>query len=116
MAGRRSSAVRCWAFCDVETSAIVGGVELQRIGEAEVNLSYFVFAPWRGRGIATRAAELVLEYAVTEMAASRAVIKVLEGNVASLAVVRHLNAELVGTAPSDAGGTFLVFHRQSQRI
>ena len=103
--------VRCWAICDVATAAIAGGIELHRLDENDVNLSYFVFASWRRRGIATAAAELALEYAATAMHASRAVIKVLEGNTASLAVARHLNAQLVGTMPSDAGGTFLVFHR-----
>lgn len=38
-------------------------------------------------------------------------IKVLDGNAASLAVARHLSAQPVGEAPSDAGGTFLLFHR-----
>jgi RimJ/RimL family protein N-acetyltransferase len=108
---RLGGPVRCWAICDVATAAITGGVELSQLGEREVNLSYFVFAPWRGRGIATRAAAMALAYAATEMHASRAVIKVVEGNLASLAVARHLGAQLVGTAPSDAGGTFLVFHR-----
>jgi RimJ/RimL family protein N-acetyltransferase len=103
--------VRCWAICDRATGAITGGVELRRLDENDVNLSYFVFASWRRRGIATRAAELALEYAATAMQASRAVIKVLDGNIASLAVARHLNAQFVGTTPSDAGGTHLVFHR-----
>jgi len=104
--------VRSWAICDVASAAIVGSVELQRLDEHDVNLSYSVFPPWRRRGIGTRAAELALEYAATTMAASRAIIKVLEGNVASIAVARHLGARLVDTSPSDAGGTFLVFHRQ----
>ncbi len=103
--------MRCWAICDLATAAIAGGVEVERIDESDVNLSYWVAGAWRGRGIATRAAELALDYAATEMRAARAVIKVLERNAASLAVARHLNAQLVGTAPSNAGGTFLVFHR-----
>jgi hypothetical protein len=49
------------------------------------------------------------------MNVSRVVIKVLEGNVASIGVAQHLNAQLVGTMPSDAGGTFLVFHRALSR-
>lgn len=63
---RLDGPVRCWAICDVATAAIVGGVELQRLDEHDVNLSYFVFAAWRGRGIATRAAELALDDAATE--------------------------------------------------
>lgn len=101
--------VRCWAICDRGSGAIVGGVELQRLGEDDVNLSYWVAAAWRGRGIATRAAQLALEYAAT--IGTRAVLKIVDGNAASVAVAKHLGAELVGTAASDAGGTFLVFHR-----
>lgn len=108
---RLGGPVRYWAICDTATAAIAGGVEVRRLDQHDVNLSYVVFAPWRRRGIATRAAELALGYAATEMHAARAVIKVLEGNAASLAVARHLNAQLAGTMPSDAGGTFLVFHR-----
>lgn len=102
---------RCWAICDRATGAIMGGVALRRLDQHDVNLSYWVSAAWRRRGIARRAAELALGYAATAMHASRAVIKVLDGNVASLAVAKHLDARLVGTTPSDAGGTFLVFHR-----
>jgi RimJ/RimL family protein N-acetyltransferase len=107
---RSGGPVRCWAICDVATAAIVGGVELRQLDETDVNLSYFVFAPWRRRGIAARATKLALEFALTEMNASRAIIKVLDGNLASLAVARHLGARLVGTMPSDAAGTCFVFH------
>lgn len=112
---RIAGPVRCWAICDRATGAITGGVELSQLDEPDVSLSYWVFASWRRRGIATRGAELGLEYAATSMQASRAMIKVLDGNIASLAVARHLDAQLVGTTPSDAGGTFLVFHRALSR-
>jgi RimJ/RimL family protein N-acetyltransferase len=103
--------VRCWAICSATTSAILGGVELRQLAQRDVNLSYWVIAPWRRRRIATLAARLALDYAATTMGATRAVIKVLEGNLASLSVARHLGAQLVDRVPSDAGGTLLVFHR-----
>src|SRR5688572_13104281 len=59
--------VRCWAICDVTTAAIAGGVELRQLDPGDVNLSYFVFAPWRRRGLATRAAKLALDYAAMSM-------------------------------------------------
>jgi RimJ/RimL family protein N-acetyltransferase len=108
--------VRCWAVCDRDTGAIAGGVELCRRAPDEVNLSYWLAAAWRRRGIATRAAELALDYAATAMHASRAVIEVLADNAASIAVARRLDARLVGTRRSDAGGTFLVFHRELARL
>ena len=103
--------VRCWAVCDPPTGAIAGGVELTRLNETDVNLSYWVFKPWRGRGIATRAAVLALEYAMSDMHASLAVMKVLEGNTFSLALAHTVGGQRVGTMASDAGGTFVVFHR-----
>src|SRR5687767_13237737 len=82
---RTGGPVRCWAICDVATAAIAGGVELRRLDEPhDVNLSYWVAPPWRRRGLATRAAELALGYAATAMGASRAILKILEGNAASL--------------------------------
>lgn len=108
---RLEGPVRCWAVCDSASRALVGGVELRRLDPHDVNLSYWVSAAWRRRGIATRAANLALGYAATTMLASRAVLRILDGNVASLAVAKHLNARLVGVSSSDAGGTFLVFHR-----
>ncbi len=110
-AWRSGGPVRCWAICDAATGAIAGGVELSRLDDGDVNLSYFVFAPWRRRGIATRAAELALAYAATAMGARRAVLDVLDGNAASIAVARRLGAAEVGTRPSHAGGVFRIFRR-----
>jgi RimJ/RimL family protein N-acetyltransferase len=110
---RTSGPVRHWAICDIAGSSILGGVELRRLDgpdvNPDVNLSYVVFPPARRRGIATRAARLALDHAAAEMGARAAVIKVLEGNLASLGVARRLGAVEVGRTPSDAGGTFVVF-------
>jgi RimJ/RimL family protein N-acetyltransferase len=110
-AWRTGGAVRCWAVVDTATSAIAGGVEVQRLDDRDVNLSYWVCPAWRRRGIATRAAELALVYAAANLGAARAIIKVLEDNAPSIAVARRLGAQLVGTTPSDTGATMLVFHR-----
>ena len=120
---RSGGPVRCWAIIDVATDALVGGVELSPCEhdiaalapeDRAVNLSYWVAPAWRGRGIATRACELALQYAATAMGAKRAVIKVLDINGASLVVAGRLG-QRVGTMPSDAGGTFVVFHRALDR-
>jgi RimJ/RimL family protein N-acetyltransferase len=68
-----------------------------------------IFPPYRRRGFATRASQLALEYAAQGLGATSAVIKVLDGNAASLGVARSLGAEVVGHEPSDAGGRFVVF-------
>jgi RimJ/RimL family protein N-acetyltransferase len=106
---RTGGPVRKWAICDLGSGAILGGVEIRRLSPDDVNLSYEVFPAWRRRGLASKAAQLALDYAATIMNVSYAVIKVLPENVASLGVVRHLGAVFVGTMPSDAGATFLVF-------
>jgi RimJ/RimL family protein N-acetyltransferase len=100
--------VRHWGIRPLGSDAILGGVDLRRIGDEEVNLSYLVFPPFRRRGIAVRASRLALDYAAREMGAKRIVVKMLKENEASLAVARRLGATPSGTGPSDAGGTFLI--------
>jgi RimJ/RimL family protein N-acetyltransferase len=78
------------------------------LGGHEVNLSYVVFPPARGRGLATRAARLALGYAAAEMGARATVLRILEGNGASLGVARGLGAVEAGREPSERGGTFVV--------
>jgi RimJ/RimL family protein N-acetyltransferase len=106
---RADGPVRHWAMCDAASGRIAGGVELRDLGGGEVNLSYVVFPTFRRLGLATRSARLALRYAAEVMGATAAVMKVLEANVASTAVARRLGAVENGTAPSDAGDTFLVY-------
>jgi RimJ/RimL family protein N-acetyltransferase len=106
-----SGAVRDWAVCDVATGQILGGVEIRDLGGEECNLSYVVFPQARRRGTATRASRLALRYAVSSMGSRVAILKILEGNEASLGVARKLGAMASGTEPSERGGTFLVFRR-----
>jgi RimJ/RimL family protein N-acetyltransferase len=88
---------------------LAGSVEVRDLGDGRVNLSYVIFPPYRRRGLATRASRLALEYAARVLGASSAVIKILDGNAASLGVARSLGAEVVGREQSDAGGRFVVF-------
>ena len=106
---RHEGGVRKWAICDAATGVIAGGVELRPLAPGEVNLSYEIFPPWRRRGFAAKAAALALDYAAATMGITRAKIKVLTDNHASLGVARRLGAEYVGTEPSDRGATFAVF-------
>jgi len=108
---RTGGTVRHWAICDRASGAVAGGVEIRKLEGGDVNLSYCVFAPWRRRGFATRACALALAFAVRSMGATRAIVKVLDWNEASLAVARRLGARPIGSEPSEAGGTFVVFHR-----
>jgi RimJ/RimL family protein N-acetyltransferase len=105
---RAAGPVRQWGVCMRSTGAIAGGVEVRKLGEGEVNLSYVVFPVWRRQGVATRASRLALAYARTELGATAAVMKILEGNTASLGVAQKLGAVQTGTEASEAGGRFVV--------
>ena len=105
---RSGGGVRQWGVCLRSSGVIAGGVELRLLNTGEVNLSYVVFPTWRRRGIGTRASRLALAYGNRVLGATTAVIKVLEGNDASLGVVRKLGAVEVGSEPSEAGGRFIV--------
>ena len=119
---RSGGQVRKWAITDSATGAVMGGVELRPVNSnmivggvgvcplvGHLNLSYEVFAQWRRRGFASRAARFAIGYAAKEMKASHVFLRVLPYNAASLGVARRLGAELIGTAPSPGGATYLVF-------
>ncbi|HEY1175897.1 MAG TPA: GNAT family N-acetyltransferase [Phytomonospora sp.] len=58
------------------------------LAPGQVNLAYGLYAPWRGRGIATRAVALACAYAAGE-GATQAVIRADPGNPDSSAVARR---------------------------
>jgi RimJ/RimL family protein N-acetyltransferase len=105
----RGGPVRQWGVCVRPGQELVGGVEVRDLGDGRVNLSYVIFPSFRRRGFATRASRLALDYAARVLGASSAVIKILDGNEASVGVARSLGAEVIGDEPSDAGGRFIVF-------
>lgn len=105
---RTDGVVRQWGVCLRSTRAIAGGVELRTLGGGEVNLSYVVFPSWRRLGIATRASRLALLYGTHVLGATTAVIKILDGNTASLGVACKLGAVEVGSEPTESGGRFIV--------
>jgi RimJ/RimL family protein N-acetyltransferase len=100
--------IRHWGIRPLDSDALLGGVELRRLNDEDVNLSYLVFPPFRRMGYAVRASKLALDYAAREMGAKRVVVKMLRENEVSLAVARRLGAQPTGTGPFDAGGTFLI--------
>jgi len=99
---------RHWGIRRVDSTLLLGGVDLRAIGHDEVNLSYVVFPEFRRNGVARRASRLALNYASTSMGAKTAIIKMLVGNVSSLNLALSLGARYQREEPSDAGGTFQV--------
>ena len=92
---------------DSGNGALIGGVELRRLGDRDVNLSRTGSPP---RGVVAGLPHVPLcsrSSMRLHMHASRAFLTVLEGNAASLGVAYPL-PERVGTKPSDAGQTFEV--------
>jgi ribosomal-protein-alanine N-acetyltransferase len=100
--------VRQWGIRPRESDALLGGVDLRKLDNGEVNLSYLVFPRHRRQGIAVEASRLAIDYAKREMGATRVIVKMLPEDEASLAVARQLGAKPIGTGPSDAGGTVLI--------
>jgi RimJ/RimL family protein N-acetyltransferase len=105
----REGPVRQWGVRVRPEQVLAGGVELRDLGASGVNLSYVIFPAYRRRGLATRASRLALAYAESVLGASSAVIKIVEGNEASIGVARNLGAAIVGHEPSEASGRFIVF-------
>ena len=106
---RSSGSHRHWGVRSVDSGALLGGVDLRILDLEEVNLSYVVFPPFRRQGVALRSSRQALDYAASELGASRAVIKMLPGNTASRSLAIRLGASYVGEEPSDAGSVFEVF-------
>jgi RimJ/RimL family protein N-acetyltransferase len=95
--------VRHWAICDQETGRLIGGVKL-----GAVDLSSVVFPAWRRRGMATRACRLALAYAASAMESHVAVVRVLQGDAASIALARRLGAVVTGMEVTAAGTITIV--------
>jgi RimJ/RimL family protein N-acetyltransferase len=102
--------VRHWGIRPLDSNLILGGVEVRDGGDGDrsVNLSFLVFPPYRRQGIAVEASRLALDYAVREMGATHALIKMAEENSVSLAVARRLGAIPIGTDPANPTRSFLV--------
>lgn len=62
--------------------------EMPGLAAGQVNVAYGLYPAWRGRGLATRAVNLVCAYAAAE-GATQAVIKVEPENTGSSAVARR---------------------------
>jgi len=107
---REMGPIRHWGIRPLDSMVILGGVELRAVGDGDrsVNLSYLVFPDFRRRGIAVQASRLALDYAVREMGATHALIKMARDNEISVAVARRLGAIPVGSEPVDSERSFLV--------
>jgi RimJ/RimL family protein N-acetyltransferase len=81
-----------WAvfrIVDAATDEVIGGVNL-RFGDHDIaEISYFLRASARGRGLATRAVRLVARWAIDELAIERIELRVHPENAASRRVAER---------------------------
>jgi RimJ/RimL family protein N-acetyltransferase len=78
---------RAFGIFDSASNRLAGFIEvnLARLAEPnQVNVSYGVFRPWRGQGVALRAINLMAEYLRTATAARQMVLRIAPANTASL--------------------------------
>ncbi len=86
--------------CIVVEDEVVGWVDYdtdrQWLEAGEVNVGYNVFAPYRRRGYATRAVELLVEHLGRTRTHRTATLLIHPDNAASLAVAAKLGCEVHG--------------------
>lgn len=81
-----------WAvfrIVDAATDQVVGGVNLRLCEHQIAEVSYFLRASARGRGLATRAVRLVVRWAFVELGIERIELRVHPQNVASRRVAER---------------------------
>jgi RimJ/RimL family protein N-acetyltransferase len=77
---------RAFGVFDCASNRLVGFIEvnLARVVEGQVNVSYGVFPQWRRQGVALRAINLMDEYLRTATEARQLVLRIAPANTASL--------------------------------
>ena len=83
---------------ETATDRLAGCVGIQRgldyLSLGQVNLTYAVYAVWRGRGLATRAVRLAMEIARQRGHVTQFVIRAAPDNVESIRVAERLGFKL----------------------
>jgi RimJ/RimL family protein N-acetyltransferase len=97
---------RAFGVFDARNEQLIGFTEanLEILRDpAKVNVSYGIFSPWRGRGLAGRAIDLVAEYLRSATEASEIVLRIAPGNVRSIRVAEKagfVRVGIIGIAPA----------------
>ena len=90
---------RAFGVFDCSNDQLIGFVEanLELLGNpAEVNVCYGIFSPWRGRGLAGRAIDLVAEYLRSATEARGIVLQIAPENGRSIRVAEKAGFARVG--------------------
>lgn len=97
------------AFALRVEGVLAGGCEL-RLRDGGAEMSYYVFPPFRRRGLATRAVRLACDYAFEELSLAWLELHVEPDNAASLGVARKAGFAGKGETAAD-GRRMLVLRR-----
>jgi RimJ/RimL family protein N-acetyltransferase len=89
---------------------LVGGCEVVVRVPGPASVAYWIFPPFRGRGHATRAARLLVDWAFADLGLGQVEVHVEEDNLPSLGVARGAGFEATGRR-DDRG--LLVFERRA---
>jgi RimJ/RimL family protein N-acetyltransferase len=89
---------------------LVGGCELRLQASGCGEASYWTFAPFRGRGYATRATRLLAAWAFDELGVERVELHVEPDNLASCRVAEGASFRTTGRRTADG---LLVYERQA---
>jgi RimJ/RimL family protein N-acetyltransferase len=82
---------------------LVGGCELRMRDDGAANMSYWTLAPYRRRGLATRAVRIATGYGFDTLHVTQIELQIEPGNVASLGVARCAGFTEAGTIQMSAG-------------
>jgi RimJ/RimL family protein N-acetyltransferase len=107
---RELGPLRHWGIRPLDDGRLLGAVSVEDAGDGQraVRLECLVFRPYRRRGLALAASRLALDYAVKELGATHATMRVDETNLGALAVARRLGATSVSSDPSTPRHAHLV--------
>lgn len=110
--------LRSFGIRTCQGRTLVGTIDLRFEGEGlesgQVNVAYGLYPSWRGRGLATRAVDLVCRYAA-EQGATAAVVKVAPENPASAGVALRAGFGLVRRIRERDGTVFDRYERVLSR-
>lgn len=88
---------RTFAVREAQTGSLAGGCELRLRDDRIAEISYWTFPAFRGKGLASRAVELLCRWAFAELAVERVELYVEPDNVASRGVALRAGFTEEGT-------------------
>lgn len=91
------------AFVIEHDGAVVGSIDVRDVGDHTGHLSWAVYAGHRGQGYATRAARLVSDYALSDLAMTRVETKVEPDNTSSIRVATRAGMRREGVRRVNPG-------------